>query len=295
MKKVIIWGHKLHTHTHSYIHAGFYKAFQSLGFDTYWFDDNDNIDLNFFSDSIILTETQVDNKLPVCFNCKYILHNCNKEKYKDTKHVNIQVYTNGKENSVGISGTKINNYTYYDTDKNILYQPWATNLLPTEITQTYNTNTNKSVKWIGTVGGGYHGNIEEVNLFFNTAKSNGYTVQSTSGYLTEIITCEEQQKIIFNSEIAPTLVGKWQQVNDYLPCRLFKNISYGKLLITNSPFSWKILEENGVFDYDCDILFEKYQSLGDRQKQKYFKNSINIVKKEHTYINRIEQILQILC
>ena len=26
--KIIIWGHKLHTHTHSYIHYGFYKAFK---------------------------------------------------------------------------------------------------------------------------------------------------------------------------------------------------------------------------------------------------------------------------
>ena len=31
IKQVVIWGHKLHTHTHSYIHYGFYKAFNKLG------------------------------------------------------------------------------------------------------------------------------------------------------------------------------------------------------------------------------------------------------------------------
>jgi Lrp/AsnC family transcriptional regulator for asnA, asnC and gidA len=33
IKKVVIWGHKLHSHTHSYIHNGFYIAFKHLGYD----------------------------------------------------------------------------------------------------------------------------------------------------------------------------------------------------------------------------------------------------------------------
>ena len=43
IKKVVIWGHKLYSHTHSFIHSGFFKAFKHLGYDTYWFDNNDNI------------------------------------------------------------------------------------------------------------------------------------------------------------------------------------------------------------------------------------------------------------
>mgnify|MGYP006419383869 CR=1 FL=1 len=42
INKVIIWGHKLHSHTHSYIHDSFYKAFKFLGYNTYWFDENGN-------------------------------------------------------------------------------------------------------------------------------------------------------------------------------------------------------------------------------------------------------------
>ena len=26
-KQIVIWGHKLHSHTHSYIHYAFHKAF----------------------------------------------------------------------------------------------------------------------------------------------------------------------------------------------------------------------------------------------------------------------------
>ena len=50
IKKVVIWGHKLYSHTHSFIHSGFFKAFKHLGYDTYWFDNNDNIkDFDFTS------------------------------------------------------------------------------------------------------------------------------------------------------------------------------------------------------------------------------------------------------
>jgi hypothetical protein len=38
--KIIIWGYPLYSHTHSYIHDAFYKAFKYLNYETYWFDDN---------------------------------------------------------------------------------------------------------------------------------------------------------------------------------------------------------------------------------------------------------------
>ena len=39
--KIVIWGYPLYSHTHSYIHAAFYKAFTHLGYETYWFHDGD--------------------------------------------------------------------------------------------------------------------------------------------------------------------------------------------------------------------------------------------------------------
>ena len=54
INKIIIWGHPLHSHTHSYIHNGFFIAFKELGYDTYWFHDNMNIDSSFdFSNSLV--------------------------------------------------------------------------------------------------------------------------------------------------------------------------------------------------------------------------------------------------
>ena len=40
-QKVIIWGYPLNTHTHSFVHYGWHKGFKALGYETYWFHDQD--------------------------------------------------------------------------------------------------------------------------------------------------------------------------------------------------------------------------------------------------------------
>ena len=54
-KKVIIWGLPLHSHTHSYIHDCFFKAFTSMGYDTVWVDKTqEKIDNSFLDNSWLL-------------------------------------------------------------------------------------------------------------------------------------------------------------------------------------------------------------------------------------------------
>jgi hypothetical protein len=43
MKKVVVWGHKLGAHTHSYVHFGYWRASEYLGYQVEWFDDNDDV------------------------------------------------------------------------------------------------------------------------------------------------------------------------------------------------------------------------------------------------------------
>ena len=63
--KVVIWGFPLHSHTHSYIHYGWYKGFKHLGYDTYWFDDT-NYPSDFdYSNCLFLTEGYADNNIPI--------------------------------------------------------------------------------------------------------------------------------------------------------------------------------------------------------------------------------------
>ena len=74
--KVIIWGFPLHTHTHSYIHGGWYKGFKSLGYDTYWFHDGNHPSIETFdyNNALFITEGYADGKIPIISSSIYFVH-----------------------------------------------------------------------------------------------------------------------------------------------------------------------------------------------------------------------------
>ena len=286
--KVIIWGHKLHSHTHSYIHAAFYKAFSFMGYETYWLDSSYIKPDMTFTDCLFLTEGQVDGEIPLHQSNKYILHNCNLDKYNNFSILNLQVYSNGFENSLGVSGTKIEECTYFDNKIKTLYQPWATDLLPSEIVSDFTFKNNKTAVWIGSIWGGYHGNIQELNNFSKSLEKYGYIFSHLG---CSAIDFSMNVKYIQDNELAPAIVGTWQNKNGYIPCRIFKNVSYGQLGITNSKTVFDLLEENVICENNCVDLIETYLSMSLEQKTNLFKAANLLIKNKHTYLNRIDKIL----
>ena len=74
--KIVIWGLKLHSHTHSYIHYGYWRAAEALGHEVHWYDDEDDVSSVDFSDSVFITEHRVCENMPLRTDCKYFIH-CN--------------------------------------------------------------------------------------------------------------------------------------------------------------------------------------------------------------------------
>lgn len=294
MKKFIAWGVKLHSHTHSYIHVAYCKAFKYLGYDVYHFDDNDDISSFNFSNSIFLTIGGFDKKIPLIKDAKYILHNCELEKYKNLNHIIIQVYTNdieeGCERYLNEDIEKLDYLIYYSKKNNTLYQPWATDLLPYEIDIEYNHISNKKCIWVGSIWGGYHGNITEINKFINSCKKYNYEFIN---YNPGQCSFEKNKELVLSAEIAPSINGEWQKNKHYIPCRIFKNISYGKVGITNNLAVKNLLEDNVIFS-ESDQLMDSYLSYDMNKLKKIFNNSCNLVKEKHTYIDRINSILKFI-
>ena len=73
-KKIVIWGYPPDTHTHSYIHLGFAKAFAYLDYDVVWCDDDPDY-ADDVKDSIVLTEKNCINifQLIVHRNISFII------------------------------------------------------------------------------------------------------------------------------------------------------------------------------------------------------------------------------
>jgi len=178
--KVVLWGHKLNSHTHSWIHWGFKRTFEHLGYKTYWLDNNDRIDHLDLSKTLFITEGQVDQKIPIRDDCFYIIHNCEPDKYrshlKKGHSIILQVYTH---DVLPREVEKIDECMYYSVRDQIIYLPWATDLLPHEIDEMKKKITTKSLKeksntvnYIGSVGGGAFSNLEPVNQFRKACEEN---------------------------------------------------------------------------------------------------------------------------
>ena len=77
-----------------------------------------------------------------------------------------------------------------------------------------------------------------------------------------------------------------------MTCRVFKNISYGHLGLTNSEEMYKELEGNCIFNPDTKQLF--YDGMKNKNNNNLILNAMKLVKENHTYINRINSLLSLL-
>lgn len=293
--KVVLWGHKLHTHTHSYIHWGFYRAFKQLGYDTYWLDDRDSVAHIDFTNSLFITEGQVHKGMPIRNDCYYIIHNCPAQRYQhllNNRHaIILQVYTHDclERNEPSFSLC-----FHYDLNQPIIYMPWATDLLPHEIDQikqhiAQQTLKNNTAIFVGSIMGGFFGNQPEINAFKRAMHENG--IQFQHGGVNNK-SMEENVRLVQNALLAPAMQGAWQCRQGYIPCRIFKNISYGAMGITNSKtvyelFEGKIIYNDNPYQLGLDAVKRvKTWSLQDQYEL------MDLVKEKHTYLNRIESLFQ---
>jgi len=289
--QVVLWGHKLHSHTHSYIHGAFVKAFEYIGYKTLWLDKTDDISGINFENNLFITEGQVDEGIPIEPSSYYVIHNCNGEKYKPIPQNNkmvLQTYTYDADQRW--KGTPIPNKTFEFYQGDGVWIPWATDLLPHEIDSNIELVKNNSIDiknethFIGMP-------IEPWDKFAKTVQLKGIEYKRGGGFGNNI-SYEDNIKLIQSSIIAPALQCEWQVKHGYIPCRIFKNISYGKMGATNSPAVQKLFGDRLIYDSDIENLVNRLLE--------FELNSENIPKKielmeyvrdHHTYLNRIDTIM----
>ncbi len=294
-RKFIVWGHKNNGHTHGYIHSSYFKAAKYLGFDSYWFDGSEDLSNFNFDNSIFFTEDQVQHNIPLNKSSKYILHHTNLEKYKDNDldYINLANYLKPCDELISAyhpenSVEKINDFCYWDKKTKTVYQPWATDLTPNEIDVSNATKFNpnaSSINYIGTV----HENFKQVAEFANITQKNNILfkpIRTNSDF--------ENMKLVQNSYLSLDLRGPWHLECGYLPCRIFKNLSYGRITGTNSENVKKKLGDHVIYNSNLELLYhelieaEKTKSINDIQ------DSMRYIQENHTFINRINNLLKLI-
>ena len=307
IKKIVIWGHKLHSHTHSYIHNGFYIAFKHLGYDTYWYDDNDDVSEIDFSCSLFITEHQVNKKIPCRNDCIYISHYVDPEDYPGVPKENIIILKNSPRDFNECDKNK--GYVYQNLNYGIpheyfsicdgykcLYMYWATDLLPEEIDKNIenlpNLQISRKINFVGSMTSVW----QQLYFICNSNKIPFYNYGATfnvNSHANKSI--QENIQLIQSSFVSPALQDENQIKLKYIPCRIFKNISYGKMGMTNNEFVYELFDKKILFHTDIIELFK----MGLQFEQRVDKNTIvktlmEYVRDNHTYLNRIHTIKQFL-
>jgi len=326
--KVIIWGFPLHTHTHSYIHYGWVKGFKHLGYETYWFH-NEDYPKNFdYTNSLFITEGYADDNIPINDTSIYFVHICiNPQKYagKVKRLIEIRYLVDGindyNYNYILDKDkcTKISDCTYYERlydnsglkkyynnptkmDYECIYTCWATDLLPDEIKEeNIYIPKEKKIYWFGSAN---HKNTTEINIFYQECAKNGIEFVTNCPWnnpqsfeLVQALTMKSIMSPDFRSSGDPNKIllgetGTCHKQIGYIACRLLKAISYGHLGITNSKHAYDLLHKKVIYNSDEKQLF--YDAIENLNNYDLIKEQMEIVRKEHTYLNRIYDLLKVL-
>lgn len=311
---IIIWGHPKGTHTHSWIHYRFFRAFRYLWFDVQWLENKKKNLPNKNKDYIIITETGQDRILLENFSNKWRVfdHNISHKRYSELKNKNIIPFWVIRYNLAKFTDKKIWQYItewdtpimdteeYYFQLKNPRILRWS-ELLPHEISHTpYHYNNNKDVIFIGSRR---HNNfIQLEQLRFRCIKNKKRFKQYGKHILlrqpffnSSFVSPEDMEEISRSAYIAPALQGV--QVDDgYIPCRLFINMSLSILAVSNNPYVYNLFDNDEVIvDRNIGKMMEKAERIiRDKKVDQYTKKALKKVKEEHTYINRIEELFSYL-
>ena len=315
VKKIVIWGRKLESgNTFGFVHYGLERAARYMGFPTIWLDENDNLSGIDLSSALFISEGRC-RKIPVRKDCWYIIFNYNSsvnnlsDAFADGRALVYQCW-NGRGCEAYEALEKLGEMTYLDQKSKMLHLPWATDRLPPEIEEMKAWLSEPLVRRCAFVGsmnwsGPPFDMDKQWNPFIDAAEKNGIPLVQgrdrrfghmgkTVAHEVSISDPEEAVKFVASSLLAPAVQGHWQCEVGHLCDRIFKNLSYGKMGITNNPYVNKVLGEHCVFCEDTEKLFYMAMDALPSWTEERAKAAMDLISKKYTYINRIAFMLKAL-
>ena len=324
--KIVIWGHPLHSHTHSYIHGGFKKGFEHMGHEVHWFNNDDypSSDEFDYGDCLFITEGYDDKNIPIVDSSTYFVHCCvNPYKYLGAGARLIDIRYNVKElNDVNYSYVfseqnpqKLGPCEYYQSNASTdelatkwqkdrreyeaIYLSWATDLLPHEFNfEDMKIPRQRKSYYVGSISSS---NINQIQPFARACADAGVEFVHSDPWRTPL-SWEENKKLVQDSYVAPDIrgVGLGDDNPDtgcnhlktgYIPCRVLKNISYGQVGMTNSVHVRDLFDGDIVYNSNTYDLF--FDTEANIDNYPLIEHQMNVVKDNHTYLNRCGSILRV--
>ena len=302
--KIVFWVENKPNQTFSYIYAGMKKSFERLGCEVHWFSDQSFPSQSEFdySNCIFFVDNQgpLDYNVPIVNTGIYFAYDkfTNVNKYLDKVRclVNYRVAEFKKPILDDDRYVEVEKGVIFDTQAsepyNVVYFSWATNLMPEEIDLDWvNKERNNEYNFVGTIHAP-RPNAEPLHQqFIEIVKNKGILFNHYNPNVNPA-TDEEHVGILQRSMFVPDFRPQEQKDNWYLPCRILKAISYGCLTVSDAPYLKNFIDDSILTSENAQEIFDL--GMKNKNNKELILHQMEIVKRDHTYLNRCRGILKIV-
>lgn len=235
IKDLVVWGgNEGGQESHRWIHRAFYENARKLGINAVWAPNQLSSNELIRDNTTVLAIDIWSEHLRPRKRVNYVLHNFSADhpvmqQTEPERVLRLQVWTHDA------FGEKWGDCRQYSVEGRVLFQPWGTDLLAEEFMDPVFNPFSREAVFVGAVWSQIHngvdlGNTQNIETLRNVLRDNGLVFR----HLTQV-SINENVNAVREARIAPAVAGGWQAEHGYLPCRVFKNISYGALGFTNVP------------------------------------------------------------
>jgi hypothetical protein len=285
---VVIWGlFKYSTSCQRHIHEHLYSTLVKIEHPVIWCDDKVENNVHVPDGSLIFTSNECCKHLQYKKPNWYAMYHT-VEAITECQNY-IRLFLPGEiaieEGSVYWEKT-----VAFHKQSHRLYQTLVTDLLPGEFKEPVFANNSSIVNWVGSIWNDQnnHGNKRVITILEEVLKKRGLEFVAHKG-----ISNEENIACVRASRIAPAIGGDFQTTG-MLPCRLWKNISYGQLGVTNLAKAVDVFGNFIIYENDIEALIDMALSIPEREYKNITAVQQEIVAKKYTYLNFIFNITRAL-
>lgn len=315
--RYVVWGMKPennHYSTHSHVHHAIFRALKHLRPNSLWLDSGDDLSGINFENTLFISEHNAAKRgIPISSSSFYVVHGLNddpdcRELFQDYKRLSWNVFhdTSHVYNSRGNPFFEksppppltdqiwlAEDTPFYPNERHMDFR-WATDLLPHEIEANKPKEIlgkySRVIWWVGTQ---WHVNQKELNEFSRACYENGIEFKCVGAGQNGVVSIEENIRLVRESFFAPAISGSHHLTEGYAPCRIFKNISYGQMGITNSARVNQLFGgDKLIFHPDPYELFYHARATLKDVSIEHLHMLMDEVAQKHTYLNRLENVFK---
>jgi hypothetical protein len=298
-RKVVVWGLRHQWHSHRFIHKGFAEALSRLGIPVIWTDYTSDPAIINSGDFVITSNaygrgTRGNPLAPFRAGAYYCFHGFLHSGYQgddrpprhevDREHsLNLEFFVN----KALAASDQWDTVTYFDRPSKTLHQPWGTNLTEDQFRPPA-VSRSPFVFWVGAIWNNAlgQGNLAEITELRRVLRD-----RSLRFVHVKFVPDSVNIVAIRRSRVAPAIAGRWQVEENYLPCRMFKNISYGQLGLSNVPKFAEVYRGCHVDGASIAELIDNALSLSRSDALELIAEQQKITR-QHTYVQKVRNIFR---